>query len=152
MRLRRTPHDAGLGHQKHAVDRQGQPVPADDRQPGRGADRAGLAELQLDGRAQPDHVAVAEHGLLDDRLAVDERGLMGLEQVAVAVADERGVVPRQVAHQRDVGMAVGPGPAEDDLVVQADEIAADGVDPEQEPALGPGGLDSRQRPGRRGTR
>ena len=37
------------------------------------ADRAGLAELQLDGRAEPDHVAVAERPGLDG-LAVDERG------------------------------------------------------------------------------
>ena len=116
-------------------------------QPRRGADRAGLAELQLDGRAQPDHVAVVEHGLVDDRLAVDERGVMGLEQVALAVADQRGVVPRQVAHERDVGMAVGAGPAEDDAIVQADEIAADGIDPEQEPALGAGRLGPGQRPG-----
>ena len=127
-------------------------MPADDRQPRRGADRAGLAELQLDGRAQADHVAVVEHGLVDDRLAVDERGVMGLEQIALAVAQERGVVPRQVAHERDIGMAVGAGPAQDDAIVQADEIAADGVDPEEEPALGAGRLDPRQRPRRRGMR
>ncbi len=121
-------------------------MPADDRQPRRGADRAGLAELELDGRAQPDHVAVVEHGLVDDRLAVDERGVMGLQQVALAVAQERGVVPRQVAHERDIGMAVRAGPAEDDAIVQADEVAADGVDPEEEPALGAGRFGPRQRP------
>ena len=137
VRLRRGADDARLGHQEHAVDGQGEPVPADDRQPGRRADRAGLAELELDGRAEPDHVAVAERGRLD-RLAVDERRLVGAEDVAVAVADQGGVVPREVAHQRDVGVAVGAGAAEDDLVVQADEIAADGIDPEEEPAVRPG--------------
>ena len=35
-------------------------------------------------------------------------------------------------------MAVRAGAAEDDLIVQADEITADGVDPEEEPPLGPG--------------
>ena len=36
--LRRAADDAGLGHQEHAVDGQGEPMPTDDQQPGRGAD------------------------------------------------------------------------------------------------------------------
>ena len=76
-------------------------------------------------------------GAAVDRLAVDERRLPGAEDVAVAVADQGRVVPREVAHQRDVGVAVGAGAAEDDLVVQADEVTADGVDPEQEAAPRP---------------
>ncbi len=63
---------------------------------------------------------------------------MSLQQVTFAIANQRGVVPRQVAHQGDIRMAVRPGPAQDDPVVQTDEITADGVDPEQEPALGAG--------------
>src|SRR5207237_4202701 len=59
----------------------------------------------------------------------------------------------QVAHQWDIGVAVGAGPAEDDAIVHADEVAADAVDPEEEAALGTGRLDPRHRPRRRrGTR
>src|SRR5947207_1819974 len=75
---------------------------------------------------------------------------MSLEQVRLAGADEGGVVAGQVAHQGDIGVAVGAGPAQDDAVVHADQVAADAVDPEEEAALGPGGLDPSQRPGWRG--
>ena len=60
------------------------------------------------------------------------------------------MVPRQIAHERNIRMAVGAGSAQNDAIVQADEITSDGVDPEQETALGPGRLDPRQRPGRSG--
>ena len=62
------------------------------------------------------------------------------------------MVPRQVAHERDIGMAVRPGAAQNDAIVQANEIPSHGVDPEEEPALGAGRLDSRQGPRRRGMR
>ncbi len=144
VRLERLTHDACLGHQEHAVNRQGKPMPAENRQPRRGADRAGLAEFELDGRAQADHIAVVEHGLVDDRLTVDERSVMGLKQIALAVAQERGVVSREVAHQRDIRMAVGSGAAQNDAIVQADEIPSHGVDPEEETALGAGRLNPTQ--------
>ena len=48
------------------------------------------------------------------------------------------MVPRQVSQERDVGLAVGPGPAQDDPIVQADEIPADRVDPEEEASRRPG--------------
>ena len=76
-------------------------------------------------------------GAAVDRLAVQERRVPGAEEVALAVADQGRVVPRQVAHERDVGVAVGAGAAQDDLVVEADEVTADGVDPEQEAAPRP---------------
>ncbi len=150
VRLKRLTHDARLGHQEHAVDRQGKSMPAENRQPRRGADRAGLAEFELDGRAQADHVAVVEHGLVDDRLTIDERSVMGLQQIALAVAQERCVVSRQVAHERDIRMAVRPGAAQDDAIVQADEIPSHGIDPEEETALGAGRVNPSQRPRRWG--
>ena len=46
-------------------------------------------------------------------------------------------------------MAVRPGAAQDDAIVEADEIPPDGVDPEKETALGTSRLDPSQWPGRR---
>ena len=40
------------------------------------------------------------------------------------------MLPREVAQQGDVGDRIGPGPAEDNLVVQADQITAHGIEPE----------------------
>ena len=45
-------------------------------------------------------------------------------------------------------MTVRAGPSEQNAIVQANEVTADRVDPEQEPAFGAGRLRSRQRPGR----
>ena len=117
-------------------------------QPGGRADGAGLAEFQLDGRAQANHIAVAKHGLVGHGFAIDERGVVGLEHVALAAANQGRVVAREIAHQGDVGWAVRSSPTQDDPVIQADQIASHGIDPEQESALGAGRLGSGQRPGR----
>ncbi len=151
MRLARAANNAGLGHEQHAVHSQGKPVPADDGQSSRGADRAGLAELQLHGRAQADHVAVAEHGSIAHPLAVDERAVMSLQDIAFAAANQGGMVSGQVAHEGDVGWTVRPRPAQDDAIVKANQVAAHGIDPEQEAALGAVGLGAGQGPGRGGA-
>jgi hypothetical protein len=83
-----------------------------------------------------------EYSLVHNRTTVDKGGVLSLQQVTLAVTEERGVVPRQVPHQRDISMAVRPGSAQDDVVVQADKIAADGIDPEEKPALWAGRLDT----------
>ena len=148
VRLAGSAHDAGLGHQKHTVDGQVKAVAADDDQPGGRADGAGLAEFQLHGRAQPNHIAVAKHGLVGHGFAIDERGMVGLEHVALAAANQGRVIAREIAHQRDVGWAVRSSPTKDDPLIQADQIASHGIDPKQESALGAGRLGSGQRPGR----
>jgi hypothetical protein len=45
-------------------------------------------------------------------------------------------------------MAIGTSPTQDDAIVQADEVAADAIDPEEEAALGSGCLNPRKRPRR----
>ena len=47
-------------------------------------------------------------------------------------------------------MTVGPGAAQDDAIVQADEITSDGIDPEEETALGTGRVNPGQRSRRHG--
>ena len=71
-------------------------------------------------------------------------------RAAWRAAGSDGVLPRlvQLAHAVLAGELevhgagredrVGPGAAEDHLVVEADEVSADRVDPEQEPAPGAG--------------
>jgi len=100
-----------------------------------------LAELQFDRRAQANEIAIVEYSLVRDWLSIDKRYVMSLQQVPLAVTEERGVVPRQVAHQWDISVAIRPGSSQDDMVVQADEITTDGINPEEEPAFQTGCLD-----------
>jgi hypothetical protein len=55
----------------------------------------------------------------------------------------QGRVPAgQIAEQGHIGVAVGPGPADNDLGVEADKETADGIRPEKHPAFR-AGIDSR---------
>src|SRR5205085_1037665 len=67
-----------------------------------------------------------------------------LQDIAFAAANQGSMVSGQVAHEGDVGWAVRPGPAQDDAIVKANQVAAHGIDPEQEATLGSVGLGPRQ--------
>src|SRR5262249_23619100 len=129
MCLGRLANNASLSHEQNSVDCKRQPMAAYDGKPCRGAHGTRLAEFQLDGRTRPDHITRAPDSLVADRPAVDERSLMGLEQIALAIAEERGVASRNIAHKGNICVAVGSGSAENNAVVHADEVAAYSVDP-----------------------
>ena len=106
------------------------------------AHRARLAEFQLDARARRITSPSRSEAEVIGRLFTNvecERG----EQIAVAIADDRGMLTREVAHQGHVGVAIVPGGAEDDAVVEADEITANRVEPKEVP---PAGLVPRRAP------
>ena len=127
------PDDARLRHQDHPVDRQGKPVPADNRQPG--VALTGLGWRNSSSTVAPSRITSPSWtGAVSTCCLLTNVGCWARKNIAIAVADQRGVVPRKIAHQRDIGLAVGTGTAEDDLIVQTDEISADRIDPEQKTA------------------
>ena len=71
--------------------------------------------------------------------------MMGPQQITFAVADERCMIPREVAHQGNVCMTIGPGATQDNLIVQAHQVTSDRIDPQEEAALGPGRVNTCQR-------
>ena len=92
-----------------------------------------LPESKLRASSQFDFIAVPQHCLALYRSAVHARGVQRFDHIRFAFAADFGVPSRDVGQQGDIHAAAGRRLPERDLVGQTDEIAADAVDPHQEP-------------------
>ena len=123
--------DAAIGHEEHGVGGWLGFVVAFDREPGGGTQCVRLVEADTHVVAQLDELIVCKDGRRGDFAAVDEGALQGLQNVGAGVAADDCVATRQIGQDRQRDRIAGRWLADGDYVVEANEEAADGIDPQQ---------------------
>ena len=92
----------------------------------------GFAKPKLYRITKFDLISVRKQGWFPDRLSVDPYRLYRLDEIPFTLASNHRMAARNIAQNRHIDRIPRGRLPQHDLIRQADEITADGVDPQQE--------------------
>ena len=123
--------DAAIGHQQHGVGGRLGFVVAFDRQSSGSTEGVRLREANADVVAKLNQLVVAKHERRRDLTTIDTGPCQRFEDVSAGVAADYGVATRQIGEDGQGNTIAGRWLADRDGVVQANQKAADGIDPHE---------------------